>query len=56
VTGGGRPVEHRGRPQGVEVRVHGIGDHSTMLRLTGEFQIPRPGGDAVPMRRWPTAG
>jgi hypothetical protein len=33
VTGGGRPAEHRGRPQGVEVRVHGIGDHSTFSAL-----------------------
>jgi hypothetical protein len=33
VTGGGRPTEHRGRPQGVEVRVHGIGDHSTFSAL-----------------------
>jgi hypothetical protein len=33
VTGGGRPAEHRDRPQGVEVRVHGIGDHSTFSAL-----------------------
>jgi hypothetical protein len=33
VTGGGRPAEHRGRPQGIEVRVHGIGDHSTFSAL-----------------------
>ena len=33
VTGGGRPAEHRGRPQGVEVRVHGIGDHATYSAL-----------------------
>jgi hypothetical protein len=33
VTGGRRPTEHGGRPQGVEVRVHGIGDHSTFSAL-----------------------
>ena len=33
ITGGGRPAEHRGRPQGVEVRVPGIGDHSTFSAL-----------------------
>ncbi len=33
VTGGGRPAEHRDRPQGVEVRIHGIGDYSTFSAL-----------------------
>lgn len=33
VTGGRRPPEHRGRPEGVEVRVHGIGDHATYSAL-----------------------
>jgi hypothetical protein len=33
VTGGRRPPEHRGRPEGVEVRIHGIGDHATYSAL-----------------------
>jgi hypothetical protein len=33
VPGGDRRAEHRGGPQGVEVRVHGIGDYSTFSAL-----------------------
>ena len=33
VTGGGRPAEDGRGPRGVEVRVHGIGDHATYSAL-----------------------
>jgi hypothetical protein len=33
VTGNGQAMNHRGRPQGVEVRVHGIGDHDRYSAL-----------------------
>jgi hypothetical protein len=33
VSGGGRSAYHTGRPHGIEVRVHGIGDHATFSAL-----------------------
>jgi hypothetical protein len=33
VTGNGQAMNHRDRPQGIEVRVHGIGDHDTYSAL-----------------------